>query len=216
MNIRPSPQKRARRNKHKIHSQYAHNGLNGLDGQHDKAVDHSLDQSVDHEPRPSEPPAFPMGYQIKVICLYPSITAGKMARRWMDSALEKTAPHTSCCIEYYNYAVLSHDGICWQHVINRILPDIILMIGDGTHSLSSGLRHSLRELISSQNGESKPLVIFRDLEPQPSINTRVLLDYVSAISSHNNCELNAMNGNGDPISCFRHPRLLLKSRKHHE
>jgi hypothetical protein len=25
-----------------------------------------------------------------------------------------------------------------------------------------------------------------------------------------------MNGNGTPISCFRHPRLLLKTRRYHE
>ncbi|MEI7962220.1 MAG: hypothetical protein WCI42_00145 [Verrucomicrobiota bacterium] len=216
MKPRPSPHKRSRKIIHKLQSQYAHNGQSKLNGQHHDSDDHDLNQSFENEPRPCDPPAFPIGYQIKVICIYPSITAGKMARRWMDDALGRTAPHTSCCIEYYNYAVLSHDGISWQHVINRILPDIILMIGDGTHSLSSGLRHSIRELISTQNGKSKPLVIFRDLEPQPSINTRVLLDYVSAISSHNHCELNAMNGNGDPISCFRHPRLLLKARKHHE
>jgi hypothetical protein len=59
-------------------------------------------------------------------------------------------------------------------------------------------------------------VIFRDLEPEATINTRVLLDYVSAISNHNHCELSAMNGNGEPISCFRHPRLLLKSRRPRE
>lgn len=60
------------------------------------------------------------------------------------------------------------------------------------------------------------MVIFRDLEPEPTLNTRVLLDYVSALTLHNNCELNAMNGNGEPISCYRHPRHLLKTRKYHE
>ena len=205
MKVPSSSQKPTIRIIHKIQRQHGHNGHQALDGHH-----------VDPEPRPSEPPSFPSGYQIKVICLYPSIVAGNLARQWMEDALRKTAPHTSCCIEYYNYAVLSRDAISWEHVIDRVLPDIILMIGDGNHSLSSGLRHSLRKLISAPNGGSKPLVIFRDLEPEPTINTRVLLDYVSAISNHNHCQLNAMNGNGEPISCFRHPRLFLKSRKHRE
>lgn len=174
-----------------------------------------VDGSTYEEPRPSAPPTFPGGYQIKVICLYPSIVAGKLARQWMESALRRTAPHTSCCIEYYNYAVMSHDGISWDHVMNRVHPDIILMIGDGNHTLDAGLRHSIRALISSANG-SRPQVIFRDLEPEPTINTRVLLDYVSAISIHNQCDLSAMNGNGEPISCFRHPRLLLKTRRYCE
>ena len=205
MKVPSSSQKPTIRSIHKIQRQHGNNGHQADNGHH-----------VDSDPRPSEPPAFPKGYQIKVICLYPSIIAGKLARQWIEDALHKTAPHTSCCIEYYNYAVLSRDGISWEHVINRVHPDIILMIGDGTHPLSSGLRHSLRELISSPNGGSRPQVIFRDLEPEPTINTRVLLDYVSAISKHNHCELSAMNGNGEPISCFRHPRLLLKSRKRTE
>jgi hypothetical protein len=65
------------------------------------------------------------------------------------------------------------------------------------------------------NGK-KPLVLFRDLEPEPTTNSRIILDYVSALTIRNNCQLNAMNGNGTPISCFRHPRLLLKSRRYHE
>ena len=202
MSANSSTHKSSLRSIHKIQRQHGHNG----DGDH----------SIDPEPRPGEPPSFPRGYQIKVICLYPSIVAGKLARQWMEDAILRTSPHTSCCIEYYNYAVLSRDGISWPHVITRIHPDIILMIGDGSHSLSSGLRHSLRELISSPNGGSKPHVIFRDLEPEATINTRVLLDYVSAISNHNHCELSAMNGNGEPISCFKHPRLLLKSRRPRE
>jgi hypothetical protein len=112
--------------------------------------------------------------------------------------------------------VLGHDGISWSHVVDRIQPDTILMIGDGRNQLIPGLRHSLKELISQSSNGKKPLVIFRDLEPRPTINTSVLLDYVSALTGKNHCEFNAMNGDGTPIHCFRHPRLLLKARRHTE
>jgi hypothetical protein len=160
---------------------------------------------------------FPIaGHEISVICLYPSVVAGKHARVWLETALRNTAPHSSISIEYFNYAVLNHDSISWEHVVERIRPEIILMVGDGNHMLGSGMRHSLRELLSHSNGGRKSMVIFRDLEPDPSINTRTLLDYVSALSSQNHVELNAVNGNGTPISCFRHPRLLLKTRRYRE
>lgn len=156
------------------------------------------------------------GYQIRALCLYPTIDAAKLARTWLESAFHHVMPYASSCIEYYNYAVLSHDGISWRHVIGRIRPDIILMIGDGKNQLVSGFRHSLRKLLSESCNGKKPLVVFRDLESSPSINTSVLLDYVAALTDHNHCEFNALDGNGRPISCFRHPRLLLKARHHHE
>ena len=159
---------------------------------------------------------YPEGYQISVICIYPSVEGGKLAKQWLESAFHQTAPHTSTCIEYYNDAVLSHDGISWEHVIERVMPDLILMVCDGKSQLIAGLRHSLRELLAKSSNGKKPLVVFRDLEPQPSINATVLLDYVSALSNRNHCEFNAMNGEGAPIQCFRHPRLLLKARKRHE
>ena len=159
---------------------------------------------------------FPAGNEIRVICLYPSVVAGKLARTWLETALRNTAPHLRACIEYFNYAVLNQDGISWEHVVDRLRPDIILMVGDGNPILGSGLRHSLRELLSRSGIGRNPMVIFRDLEPDPSINTRTLLDYVSALSSQNHLELNAVNGNGTPINCFRHPRLLLQARRHRE
>ena len=157
-----------------------------------------------------------VGIEIHVICIYPSVRAGKLARQWIETALHTTLSNHRSMIEYFNYAVLSHDGISWPHVIERIHPDIILMVGDGSSQLDAGLRHSLRALLTYSSNGSKPLVIFRDLEPEPTINTRTLLDYVSALTQKNNCELNATNGNGNPISSFRHPHHLLKSRKHHE
>lgn len=157
-----------------------------------------------------------LGSELRVICLYPSVVAGKLAREWIEKAVHSMAPNACTCIEYFNYSVLSHDGICWEHVIGRIRPDVILMVGDGTHTLSSGLRNSLRKLFSNSNGSSKPIVIFRDLEPEPTLNTRVLLDYVSALTRQNHCELTAMNGNGTPINCFRQPVHHLKTRKYRE
>jgi len=159
---------------------------------------------------------FPPGYQISVICIYPSVEGGKLAKQWLESAFHHATPRTSTCIEYYNDAVLSRNGISWEHVIERIMPDVILMVCDGTSQLIAGLRHSLRDLIAKSSNGKKPLVVFRDLEPQPNINATVLLDYVSALSNRNKCEFNAMNGDGAPIHCFRHPRLLLKGRKRHE
>jgi hypothetical protein len=159
---------------------------------------------------------FPQGYEIRAICLYPTVEAGKLARAWLESAFHHVIPKRSNSIEYFNYAVLSRDGISWHHVIGRIRPDIILMISDGKNQLLSGFRHSLKELLHESSSGKKPLVIFRDLEPTPSINTSVLLDYVAALSDHNHCEFNAMDGNGTPINCFRHQRLLLRSRHYHE
>ena len=179
-----------------------------------KTSPHALNrkESRDHSTLESHP----SGYEIRVICLYPTVDAGKLGRQWIETAFHGTSPRTSTCIEYYNYAVLGHDGISWSHVVDRIQPDIILMIGDGRNQLIPGLRHSLKELISQSSNGKKPLVIFRDLEPRPTINTSVLLDYVSALTGKNHCEFNAMNGDGTPIHCFRHPRLLLKARRHTE
>ena len=159
---------------------------------------------------------FPVGHEIRVICLYPSVAAGKLARQWLETALANMAPLSSTSVEYFNFAVLNHDGISWAHVVERIRPDIILMVSDGTHMLGSGLRHSLRELLSRSNNGRKPMVIFRDLELQSTLNTRTLLDYVSALSSQHQCELQAVNGNGTPIGCFRHPRHLLRTRWYQE
>ena len=160
--------------------------------------------------------SLPKGYEVRVICLYPSVSAGKLARKWLETALHNTAPHAHSCVEYFNYAVLDSDGISWGHVMQRIHPDIILMVGDGNHTLSAGLRNSLRSMLSNSRNGSRPLVIFRDLDPEPTLNTQTLLDYVSALTQRNSCELNAMNGNGPPISCFRNPRPLLRKRRLHE
>ena len=170
--------------------------------------------SVFH-PAEDAPPTV-IGREIKVICIYPSVVAGKLARAWLESALHTMAPQASTHIEYFNYDVLGHDGISWAHVVGRIHPDIILMVGDGKHILGAGLRHSLRTLLSQQNGSEKPMVIFRDLEPEPTLNTKVLLDYVSALTRLNHYELTAMDGNGTPISCFGHRQNFLKTRKHHD
>lgn len=154
--------------------------------------------------------------EVRVICLYPTVEAGKIARHWIEAAVRNTSPETFLSIEYYNYTVLNLDAIRWEHVIGRLEPDIILMVGDGNHTLGSGLRNSLRDLFGRGGKVHKPLVVFRDLEPEPTINTRILLDYVSALSRRHHCELNAMNGNGTPIGCFRNPRHLLSTRRHHE
>jgi hypothetical protein len=174
---------------------------------HHRAADVSPQQNVGELLHPGE---------IRVICLYPTVAAGKMARQWLENAIRTTAPRSCSSIEYFNYAVLNHEGISWRDVVGRVKPDIILMVGDGSHTLGAGLRHSLRELFAQERAGRKPLVIFRDLEPQPTLNTRILLDYVSVLTRRNQCELNAMNGNGMPISCFRHPRHLLKTRRYQE
>jgi len=154
--------------------------------------------------------------EIRVICLYPTIAAGKLARRWLETAIRQTSSDTYPSIEFFNYAVLDHGGISWSHVVERMPPDVILMVGDGKQTLGSGLRHSLRELISHGGSRHSPLVIFRDLETEPSLNSRILLDYVSALSHHHHCELRAMNGFGSPIESYRNPIRLLTARRHHE
>ncbi len=170
----------------------------------------------DHQtPRSDEIP-YPKSYEIKIICIYPSVDAGKLGRKWIKTAFRNMTPHASTSVEYYNFAVLCNDAISWDHVIERIRPDVILMIGDGRSQLIPGFRNSLKELISCSSNRKKPLVIFRGLEPQPTLNTSVLIDYVSTLTARNHCEFNVMNGDGTPISCFRHPRLLLKYRKYRE
>ena len=159
---------------------------------------------------------YPSGYEVRVICIYPTIEGGKLGKQWIERAFEHMSPSTSTCIEYYNYAVLTHDGISWSHVVERIHPDVILMIGDGKSQLLPGFRHSLKELITKSCNGKKPLVIFRNLDTQPTLNSSVLIDYVSALTDRNRCEFNAMNDDGTPIHCFRHPRFLLKARRHHE
>lgn len=154
--------------------------------------------------------------ELRVICLYPTVEAGKLARHWIEEAVRHSSPDTVASIEYFNYTVLNLDAIRWEQVIGQLAPDIILMVGDGHHMLGSGLRNSLRELFSRGGNGHRPLVVFRDLEPEPTLNTRILLDYVSALSRRNRCELNAMNGNGTPIGCFRNPRHLLSIRRHRE
>ena len=177
--------------------------------------DHQLQNVFDKAFRSAEG-LFPIGYQISVICIYPSVEGGKLAKHWLETAFDHLAPHTSTCIEYYNVSILGHDGICWEHVIERIRPDVILLVSDGTGQLIAGLRNSLKDLIAKSCNGKKPLVIFRDIEPQPSINTSVLLDYISSLTNRNQCQLNAMTGDGAPIPSFRHPRYLLKGRRLHE
>jgi hypothetical protein len=171
-------------------------------------IDHQ-EQSVSALPKP--PSLFRR--EVRIICLYPTVEAGKLARQWVETALGHASPQTFPRIEYFNYTVLNLDAISWNHALGDHEPDIILMVSDGKHTLAGGLRNSLRELFSHSGNGRKPLVVFRDLEPEPTLNTRVLLDYVSALSQRNHCELNAINGNGTPISCFRHPRLLLTARR---
>ena len=154
--------------------------------------------------------------EVRVICLYPTVAAGKLARRWLETAIRQTSPDTYPSIEFFNYAVLDHGGISWSHVMGRICPDVILMVGDGHQTLGSGLRHSLRDLISQGSSLNSPLVIFRVLEAEPSLNSRILLDYVSALTHTHHCELRAMNGNGTPIGSYRNPIRLLTARRHHE
>jgi hypothetical protein len=158
----------------------------------------------------------PNTYQFSIICLYPSIESGKLGRAWIESAFRETTPHASTRVEYYNYAVLGQDSINWSHVTNRVRPNVILMISDGKNQLIPGFRRSLKDLIIHSSNGNKPLVIFRNLEPQPTLNTSVLLDYVSALTDKNHCELNAMDGNGSSLGCFRHPRHLLKARTYCE
>jgi len=153
--------------------------------------------------------------QVSGICIYPDVESGKLARSWISSALQSVAPGASAEIEFFSYALLNHDSISWKHICKRIRPDIILFIGDGRHPLESGLRHSLHELLTHHNGKH-PLVIFRNLEAEPSLNTRTLLDYISALSIRHHCELRTVNGNGGPIRCYRHPHFLLKTRRHTE
>jgi len=171
-------------------------------------------QQPSNEPSPEVSRLFRR--EIRIICLYPTVDAGKMARHWVESALGNTSPDSFPRIEYFNYTVLGLDAIRWEDALGNREPDIILMVGDGKNTLGSGLRNSLRELFSHSGNGRKPLVVFRDLEPEPTLNTRVLLDYVSALSRRHHCELNALNGNGTPISCFRNPRHLLTTRRHHE
>jgi len=153
---------------------------------------------------------------IRIICLYPSVDAGKLAREWIERTIRDSQHGLSIVVEYFNYTQLSHDLISWNAVLSRHSPDLILMVGDGTHPLEAGLRNSLRKLFSQWHPSKSPLVIFRDLEPSPSVNTRILLDYVSVLTLRNHCELNAMDGNGTPIDCFKHHQRLLQGRRHQE
>jgi len=151
-------------------------------------------------------------YEVSIICLYPAVESGKLGRAWIESAFREATPRASTLVEYYNYAMLGQDGINWGHVTDRVRPHVILIISDGKNQLIPGFRHSLKELLFHSSNGNRPLVIFRNLEPQPTLNTSVLLDYVSALTDRNHCELNAMDGNGAPLGCFRHPRHLLKAR----
>lgn len=153
---------------------------------------------------------------IRVICLYPTVSAGKQAREWIERALGANSTSTLPLMEFFNYSVLSHDAISWTHVFQRFMPDLILMLGDGSHALVAGLRNSLRELLKGSCNGSAPLVIFRDLEPAPTINTRTLVDYVSALTRKNHCEFNAIDSTGMPMSGFSGTKLLLKPRKRYE
>jgi len=156
------------------------------------------------------------GIEVHVLCIYSTVDAGKLARQWIETAFQTSLSNARAFIEYFNYAVLSDDEMNWADVMRLVNPDIILLLSDGNTQLVSGLRHSLRELLTQQHNGSKPLVIFRNLEPEPTLNTRILLDYVSALSQQGNFELKAVNESGIPIGCFRHQRHLLKSRIYQE
>lgn len=162
------------------------------------------------------PSGDPFRQEIRVICLYPTVDAGKLARQWLEAAIRETSPDTSPVIEFFNYTVLNHEAIRWEQVLGRLEPDIILMVDNGNQLLGAGLRNSLRDLFSLGGNGRRPLILFRDLEPQPTINAHILLDYVSALSRRNHCQLNATDGNGTPIGCFRNPRHLLAARRHRE
>jgi len=58
--------------------------------------------------------------------------AGKSARKWIEAAVREASPGTTPAIEYFNYAVLNLDAICWEDVIGHLEPDIILMVVTGT------------------------------------------------------------------------------------
>jgi len=72
---------------------------------------------------------------IRVICLYPSVEAGKLARQWIERTISVSQNGLSIIVEYFNYTMLSHDLISWNAVLRRHSPDLILMVGDGTHPL---------------------------------------------------------------------------------
>lgn len=154
--------------------------------------------------------------EVRVICLYPNLNAGKTARLWIERTMRDAGGGEEPVVEYFNYSLLTRDLIAWNEVLERIDPDVVLMVGEGSHPLVAGMRNSLRGLLTHRHNGKNPLVIFRELEPAPDLNTRVLLDYVSALAHRNHCELHAMDGNGSPISCFRHSQHLLKGRRHLE
>jgi hypothetical protein len=147
--------------------------------------------------------------EIKAICIYPNITAGKLARHWMETALHAILPHTHVQIEYFSYALLIQEEISWESISSHSQHHIILIVGDGGQPLEPRFRHSLHELMAHHHGHHS-LVLFRDLDPEPSLNTQTIINYLSALAHRHQCELRAMNGHGEPIDCYRHPRLLLQ------
>jgi hypothetical protein len=153
---------------------------------------------------------------VNIICVYPTIHAGKLARQWIETALSSGDSEMKSMIEYFSYEILSHGGISWGHVMERFCPQIVLILSDGKHQLVSELRNSFRQLLAPSHNGPGILVIFRNLEPRPTLNTRIMLDYVSALTQRNHCEFKTVDGNGDSIKCFRHPNLLLQGRRYHE
>ena len=147
--------------------------------------------------------------EIKAICIYPNLSAGKLARHWMETALHSILPHTHVQIEYFSYALLIAEEISWESVSPQSQHHIILIVGDGGQPLEPKFRHSLHELMAHHHGDHS-LVLFRDLDPEPSLNTQTIINFLAALAHRHQCELRAMNGHGDPIDCYRHPRLLLQ------
>ena len=129
----------------------------------------------------------------------------------METALYSLIPHANAQIEYFSYALLSEECISWESVSQHAQHKIILIVGDGGQPLEPRFRNALHELITHHHGDHS-LVLFRDLDPEPSLNTQTILNYLAALAHRNNCELHAMNGNGHPIDCYRHSGLISRKR----
>lgn len=174
-----------------------------------------------HDPVPQEEilstPESGGTVQVRVLCIYPDTESAKMARNWICRALAEEGPVPEARIDYYSYAMLSQGGICWRSVSARTNPDVILILGNGKEPLSSGLRNSLHDLFSIQNGRRHPQVLFRNMEEKgASLNARMILDYVSALTRRNHCSMRAVDRSGSPLECYRQPQLLLRTRIRHE
>jgi hypothetical protein len=153
----------------------------------------------------------PLPWELQVICLYPTVDAGKIARGWIEMAARKLSPAADMRVEYFSYLTLNQKSFHWEYWVDPLDPDIIMIVGDGGQILESGLRNSLRELFFQGRSGRKPLVFFRDLQPSPTLNTRMFMDYLSALAHRHGCDLNMRNGTGAVIACFRKPCQALLS-----